>query len=278
MSNINQDLFIAPHCNFQKGDADLMTAVNLSKRSLVERWQTPGGKYILSTWKGNKFERKVLDGLVGKFYDHTDIRGIPLAGEDLSGVDLAGVDFYGADLRGANFNAANLSGSWMSEARIGGTWFDWAKMDGVLLDMVDFDGKTSFVGVNLNAVNFTLAALVQDLAVSQQRVAHLEKRHPVLAAVLRVTCDYGRSLRRFVALSGLVMAVFGGLYAFVPGALSKAGIWSGLYFSIATFMTLGVDVQAASAIGKILALVEAMIGYAMTGLLIAILVRRTIGD
>ena len=43
-------------------------------------------------------------------------------------------------------------------------------MNGVFLDNVDFDNRTSFTGVNINAINFTLAALLEDLALGQARI------------------------------------------------------------------------------------------------------------
>ncbi len=45
-----------------------------------------------------------------------------------------------------------------------------------------------------------------------------------------------------------------------------------------TFATSGTDIQAASSMGRILTVAETAIGYLMTGLLVSILVKRTIGD
>lgn len=160
-------------------------------------------------------------------------------------------------------------------------------MDGVYVDNVDFNEKTAFVGVNLNTINFNLAILLQDLAITQQRVANLEKKNPVLAWLLRITCNYGRSFGRFLACCLIIIVVFAGLYAIDPSSLhytdpvlasTKVNWFDALYFSTLSFITVGYDVQPASLFGKILAVIQGIIGYLMTGLLVAIMTRRTIGN
>ncbi len=273
---VTADHFIRAGVNLQKEDPELRTVVQWSKDTLRQRWHTPTGRAILAAWKASGFDRATIEQHIGKYYDHLDLRGIPLAGEDLSDRDVSFVDFYAADLRNTDFRRANLTESWLSEADIRGAKFDWAKMDGVLLDGVEFDHDTRFVGVNLNAVNFTLAALLQDLALYQQRIAHLEQRHPWLAFFLRVTSDYGRSLWRFTAWCALIVILFAGLYAHLWALdLSEA-----LYVSLMLFLTIGVETPAlpATAGARVALVVEALLGYVMMSLLIAILVRRTIGD
>ncbi len=273
---VTADHFIRPGVNLQKGDAELTTVVNWPKEVLQQRWHTPTGQAILAAWKASGFDRAVIERLVGKYYDHLDLRGIPLQGEDLADRDLRFVDFYAADLRGADFRRADLTESWLSEADLRGTRFDWAKMDGVLLDGVDFDNETRFLGVNLNAINFTLAALLQDLALYQQRIAHLEQRHPWLARFLKATSDYGRSLSRFALWCAGIILLFALGYAW----LGNLPWGDALYLSFMLFLTIGVEVPAAEAVPGLRAalVVEALLGYAMMSLLIAILVRRTIGD
>jgi hypothetical protein len=288
MPSITSDLFIIPGANLQPENIDYRTAANLSKQELKDRWLNPTGKSILSRWKANGFSRQFLDGLIGKFYDRTDLRGITLSGEDLAGLDLSNIEFYGADLQRAQFKNANLSGSHLSETNIRGTCFDFADMTNVLIDSTSFDNKTSFTGVNLSAVNFTLAVLLQESAIGQQRIANLEKKHPILASFLRITCDYGRSFVRFFSWCLIVIVVFAVLYIIFPGTLTKfslvpnsptqVGFWDSLYFSVLSFASANSDVQAVSPFGKILLVIETAIGYLMTGLLVAVLVKRTIGD
>lgn len=277
-SEITPYFFINPSQDLDKTSQEILTIVNLSKEQLQQRWNTSDGKYILAKWKGAKFERKVLDALVGKYYGHTDIRGIPLAREDLSKVDLSKVDLYSSNLENAVLKSANLSDSWLSESNIKGACFDYALMNNVLIDHVEFNKKTSFIGVVLNTMNFNLAAQLQDHATTQQRIDNLKNNHPILAGFLWLTCDYGRSFTRFIFWCLVVVIVFGMLYTLIPSSLSKPGFWNSLYFSTMTFITLGSDIQAVSPVGKILVVIEAALGYLMTGLLVAILVRRTIGD
>ncbi|MBW4623911.1 MAG: pentapeptide repeat-containing protein [Cyanosarcina radialis HA8281-LM2] len=278
IQEITPEFFINPRVDLQKGSQELLTMVNLSKEQLRQRWNSQKGQYILSKWKSNGFDRQILDDIVGKYYGHTDIRGIYLNGEDLSRANLSEMDFYGSNLENTIFKYADLSNSWLSESNIKGACFDGANMNGVLIDNVKFNNKTSFRGVNLSAINWNLALLVQDLANGQQRIENLKAKHPILAIFLRITCDYGRSFVRFLLSCLIVVIVFGLLYSLVPGSLSKTNFWDSIYFSAMTFTTTGSDIQAISVVSKILVVIEAAIGYLMTGLLIAILVRRTIGE
>lgn len=276
-SEITPEFFINPGVDLQPGSQALLTMVNLSKPQLRQRWQTTPGQYIINSWKGNRFDRQVLESLVGKYYSQIDLRGIPLSRDDLNNVDLSGVDFYGANLENTTLKYANLSNSWLSESNIKGACFDWANMSGVLIDNVEFNSKTSFIGVNLKAVNFTLAFLLEDFATGQQRIENLKNRHPILAVFLSITCDYGRSFTRFFGCCLGVILFFTLLYL-IPGCLSKAGFGNSLYFSAVTFTTLSSDMQPVSVLGKIFVVLEAGIGYLMTGLLVAILAKKIIND
>jgi len=274
-------LFIEPNINLQKGDERLNYFLNLSKQQLQIRWQSKHGIKILESWKEKNFDRAHLDSLVGKYYDHTDLRGIPLNNEDLEAADLSCVDFYCATLENVKLVKANLSESWLSEANIKGTRFDWATMEKVLIDNVQFNEQSSFRGVNLSAINFTLAALLQDLAIDQQRIANLESAHPKLAMFLRLSCDYGRSFLRFFAWAFTIIIGFSLLFYVLPDTVSNGEHlrwFDYLYFSFVTFTTLGYgDITPISWYGKLMVVIEVMIGYVMLGLLVAILSRRIIG-
>lgn len=252
---------------------------NQSADELRARWQTPEGQAILDKWRAANFDRNVLGMLVGSFYDKLDARGAPIRSSRLAGVNLSHIDFFAADCRSVDFTGSNLEGSFLSEADIRGADFSWAKMAEAFLDGAKFDDNTRFLGVNLNAVNFNLAALLRERAITQQRVADLERRYPALAFFLRITCDYGRSLMRWsVWVIGAILA-FAFAYWAIPGATSAANVGEAVYFSVVTFTTLGYgDVLPLSALGKVLALVEVVIGYLMGGLLVAILTRKVLGS
>ncbi|TYQ29846.1 pentapeptide repeat-containing protein [Pseudanabaena sp. UWO310] len=279
--NTTQNLFIKPNVDLTDDPQykiDLLTMVNLSKTQLKERWDTAEGKQILNTWKGNKFDRSVLDGLVGKYYGQTDLRGIRLSNESLTKLDLNNIDFYGANLENTDFTDSRLIGSWLSESNIKGTRFDRCLMEKVLIDSVEYNSKTRFLGVDLNSINFNLAVLLQDLALGQQRIINLEKTRPNLAFLLRISCDYGRSLNLFLFWCLTIVFVFAIGYWITPKSLTTESFWESLYFSALTFVTVTFSIQPVSVLGKLLSLIEAFIGYLMTGLLVAILVKKTVGN
>ena len=177
-NELTEALFIKPNIDIQNSPDQrsvYMAAANLTRDDLRDRWKTPQGKTILAEWKGCRYERIVLEQLVGSFYGHLDLRGISLSGENLSEADLHGIDFFFSNFQGANLSGTNLKDSYLSESDIRGTRFDWADMEGVLLDNVLFDLNTSFLGVNLALVNFTLAVLLKQQALDQARIDSLKK-------------------------------------------------------------------------------------------------------
>ncbi len=247
---------------------------NLSKVEIQKRWREPMGKGLLNSLQAAKYSRDALEKNVGKFGGKFDLRGISLGGVDLTGLDLSDIDFFASDLSGASLKYCDLSGTYLSESDVRGTVFDWANLDGALLDNVKFDKHTSFLGVNLNKVNFTLATLLYDLALSQQRIQQLEQHHKLFALFLRLSCDYGRSFQRYV----LWVAAFLIGYACAYWLLMPRPFVDCLYFSIVTFSTVGYgDILPQTPIEKVIVISEILIGYLMGGLLIAILAKRVIG-
>lgn len=278
MSNISEQHFIRPDVDIT-GGRDLEKIVSLSKSTLRERWVTEQGKEILRQMKESGLRREAILSLVGKYYGQIDLRGIDLSGMTIKKQDLSMVDLYGSLLVDTVFDQVDLRGAWLSESDIRGTKFRWSKMDDVLLDNVDFDNKTEFLGIDLNKINFTLASLVRELAISQQRIEHLEKRHPRIAAVFKITSDYGRSLTRWTLWMVGMITLFGMFYWLYPDAISERGLFNAMYFSFVTFTTLGYgDILPLTTIAKVAVILEASFGYLMGGMLIAILARKVMGD
>lgn len=274
---MNEQHFIKSKVNLKQNDPDFLFFVNLSKEQLIKRWETPYGSSLLRELKLNNFSRITIEEFIGRYNDHFDFRGIDLSSIDLSRLDLSLIDFYAANLEKTNLTESILTDSWLSEANIKGVRFDWAQMDNVLLDNVEYDRGTIFNGVDIGKVNFTLAALLNDLANSQHRIAHLESKSPFLAFLLKITSDYGRSLTRWGFWCVSVILFFGLLFGIVP-FIDKGGILNGIYFSFVTFTTLGYgDILPLHGFGQIIAIIEVCIGYLMGGLFIAILTKKIMG-
>lgn len=267
--------FIAPSTNINDPNSlEWKHFANLSKEVLRQRWRDPVGQGLLNGLKAGRWSRDALERHIGKFAGQFDLRGIPLPKADLSKLDLSGIDFFYADLSGANLSHSNLSDSYLSESDISGTLFDFAVLDRTLLDNVRFNSATRFLGVNLHAVNFTLATLLYDLALSQQRIQQLDQHYPVFARFLRWSCDYGRSFSLYAAwVAGFVLT-----YAAAFWVLMDRTFLDCLYFSLSTFTTVGYgDITPISVWQKLLVMSEMAIGYLMGGLLVGILAKRVIG-
>ena len=117
-----------------------------------------------------------LVGKYGKYYDHTDIHGITLSGEKLRNIDLSHIDFFSVDLSEKTFERCDFTDSWLSDANLSGTKFIRTNMHNILIDNANFNTSTNFIGINLASKNFTLASLLQELVLGQQKITHLGNR------------------------------------------------------------------------------------------------------
>lgn len=267
------DSFIKPNTKIE--GEELHYIVTLPKNDLVTRWNTDKGNKILQKLIESKFNRTELTNSSGQYYDHYDLRGIDLSNKDLTGYDLSMIDFYGSNFKGAKLMKCNLKNSWFSEANIENAIFDYSIMDNVLLDNSKYNNKTSFVGVNINSINFNLAALTYDLALHQQKIDHFKNQYPVLAYVFYITSNYGKSLLRWSMCCFILIVMFSLVFYLIPNLINQTGFGNALYFSVVTFTTLGYgDILPISLLGKLLAIIEVSLGYLMSGVLIAILTKR----
>ena len=273
--NQSDILFIAPNHNITSASPDLDRFARMSKGDIRSRWKTEQGNNILLKWRQSGYDRACIEQLVGKLHGQLDLRGIPLKEAVLKGCNLQQTDLFYADLLRADLSRSKLKDAYLSEADIRGTKFDWSDMNGVLMDNVQYDVRTSFQGVDIAVINFNLAALLRDLATSQQRINHLKQRNPILASLLWITSDYGMSpMRFFLWLIGIV-AGFAIAYHCIPGVISHQDILSCLYFSVISFTTLGYgDIVPSAGIGQVLAMLEVTSGYLMGGMFVVILARK----
>lgn len=248
------------------------------KHLLRERWESHEGENLLRTLKESNYDRSKIE-LLGRAHGRFDLRGAPLKNIDFSKRNISLVDFYAADLRGSRFCGADLTNSHLSEADIRGVSFNYARMENTFLDNARYDRKTTFVGVDIRAVNFNLAVLLQEQARDQQRIDNLKGRHPILSTFLWATCDYGQSFIRFLVWYVGIIIFFAGAFYLLNVSDKQMGVIDAIYFSVTTFTTLGFgDITPNTVSGKILVILEVLLGYIMGGLLVAILVRRIIGN
>ena len=162
----------------------------------------------------------------------------------------------------------------MSECNIQGANFQWSILKNTLLDNVKFDYNTQFLGVDFNSINFTLAEALRDLVIQQQRIQQLEQHHPIVAKLLFLTCNYGRSLGRYSFWVILLILIYSGLYYVF---FNKSFVDS-LVASIITFTTAGFsDGAPETIIQKLIVTSESLISYLMGGLLVAVLAKKVVG-
>jgi hypothetical protein len=132
----------------------------------------------------------------------------------------------------------------------------------------------------------------------QQFVRAFRERHPFWSAVWRWTSDYGRSLGLWAFWSLLLVLCFGTVYSDLPCPAFLQGTYvgrvlgwldpvmsvtsgtpenwfTGYYFSIVTFSTLGFgDVHAGNLAGQLWTSLEVVLGYVMLGGLISIFANK----
>lgn len=146
------------------------------------------------------------------------------------------------------------------------------------MDDIVFDNRTTFVGVDIRKVNFRLAALLEEMAHTELRIQHLWRRNPLMAWCLSITCDFGRSFVRYLGTSLLLTSVFTFFYYFVPSSINNHTVWDCFEMSASAFLKITPrEVFPITRLGKSLFIAEAGIGYIMLSVLVAMIIRRTIG-
>lgn len=256
---------------------EIAALITADRARLVSRWKTDEGKRILDRLKSDGFSDASLNANLGKMDKRFDLRGAPLSSLDLSGCKLKDIDFFAADISKTKLVGADLSGSLFSEANLVQSDLSWTKLKGCFFDSVKFDSSTKLLGVNINEINSNLAILLVDQANTQQRIAHIEDRHPIVAALLRCTCDYGRSISLLLIWAAVLILAFSTIYWIWPQLVGTSSFLDALYFSVVTTTTLGYgDITPAETGGKLVAISQVALGYVLGGLLIAIIARRVI--
>lgn len=269
------DLFIQNKKDISREEPEYKFCAERDVLDLISRWNSPEGQGKLASILSTDLSKEALQSF-GKYNGQIDLRGIPLSGNTFTKMNLNHIDFYSADLSGCHFSECNMENCWLSEANIKDTKFEWCNMQGVLIDTPQFNENTTFQGINLSQINFTLAVLLQDLAEDQRRIQYIETNSPLLARTLKYTCNYGRSLKRWFIWVLSVIAIFALIFQFTH--TGAASFFDALYFSFVTFTTLGYgDIVPLSIAAKVFVILETLLGYLMGGLLVAILARKVMG-
>jgi hypothetical protein len=276
------EMLIPPGRDVKKADPDYRHLAEMDREALVERWSSTEGRQIVSAWKAGGFTRDTISKLVGKLNGKLDLRGISLCNESLRQQDLSDCDLYGADLRQTDLYNADLRRSYLSEAQIQGATLSWIKVDDTFADNVHFDRSTKLLGIDLSGINTNFAFHLIAESRDQQRVAELKERHPVLACLLWITCDYGHSVWRWTIWTLATILLFGLIFSAFPWLLHHPeGVvhpGEGFYFSVVTFTTLGFgDIYPATTMARVLVSIEVVLGYLMGGVFIAILTKQVLG-
>ena len=218
----------------------------------------------------------------------------------LGGADLTGAQLFGANLSGANLNAArldaadlgwaNLSEATMLSAEINGTDLSCALLDGANVAHIVWDRRRmrgKYHGIRGLDSCYGNALFRRDAA-DQDFLDTIEmhwqgKRLLTYLFWAWGLIDYGRSIARVFLIATSLIVFFGLVYYANPqmidfplcnGVAASACDpgFSAFYFSITTYMTLGLgDVHPKTHWGELVVACEVTLGYLTLGLLLAVL-------
>ncbi len=215
---------------------------------------------------------------------HAHLRKATLTSADLSDADLRGADLRGtrireADLTGAHLTRARLQGADLGKSRVAGATFQNADLRATRLRALDGFKKASWIGANIQHVDFTGAYLLRRHILDENYLFEFRNQNRwtgFLYVLWWLTSNCGRNLVPWFLWNTAVGIVFGALYTTVSldyGA--HPTVLSPFYFSFVTLTTLGYgDVVPASAPAQVLATIEVLLGYLGLGGLLSILANK----
>jgi hypothetical protein len=239
-----------------------------------------------------------------------DLTGADLADANLQSAHLNHAQLDGADLTKARLFGAQLVGAKLNAARLVDADLGWANLSEASLLTADLSGadlnSALLSGANVAHVVWDRRRMrgkyhgIRGLdscygnsiyrrdAVDQDYLDTLElhwhgRRWMLLLFRAWGLIDYGRSIARVFALATTLILAFGLVYYGHPEMIDfplcnglAAGScdpgFSAFYFSITTYMTLGLgDVHPKTHLGEIIVACEVTLGYLTLGLLLAVL-------
>ncbi len=209
-----------------------------------------------------------------------DLRRVNLEGVNLEWVNLNRANLSGANLSSANLSDADLSWANLTDSSISGVKWNPRKMRGKYMGIRGIDSSYG------NAL-FKRAAADQDYLDTLENHWKGDKWLTYLFKMWGLI-DYGRSIKRVVAIAFGTMILFGLIYCTFPGFLgldctpgtqdcNRHSWFTPFYFSIVTFTTLGFgDITPKNLVGELIVSFEVIFGYAVLGLLISVLADKVV--
>ncbi len=271
--------------------------------------------------ENNKGEIEAVElELTPAVLNNTDLRGVDLSNSTIAGADFTSARLDGTLLRGTRFGIKTPTGydsRWHHKDRRG--YSDKIKRNRVKLfnkyrrlkpkwlrsllkPIIKRRVKSTmiraelpiFEEANLEAADWADNRRAQRDFIYAEYVRQFKHHHPRIAKLWSITCDYGRTLKRWAAWSATFMILFGALFLashllhkaddnwFTRNVLPQVELqhelqkgqpteFSYFYFSAVTFTTLGFgDVTPINLAGQIAVTIEVILGYVMLGGLISI--------
>jgi hypothetical protein len=236
-----------------------------------------------------------------------DLFGANLRKTDCHGAIFDGSVLSEANMTDAKLGAASFKKSTCTNTVVTGTDVTAADFEGADLRGVEFaPWRVTVLGEPVIPTEYPETVLddIRGLSQSTRRMVEAaqylrarwrrEDGRKVLLRLWGISCGYGQSLVRWVMLSSLLIVLFalalmtadlqfavheikptlvdGVMRPTAVSGIGKPAIGDALYISVVTFTTLGFgDIAPVSALGKILIMLEVIIGYAMLGALVSIL-------
>lgn len=238
---------------------------------------------------------------------NADLFGAKLIKTDCHGATFDGAVLSKADMTGAKLGSASFKNSTCIGTIVAGTDVGGADFAGADLRGVEFaPWRVGILGAPVIPPEYPETSLdeIRGLTHSTRRMVEAAQylrarwyRNNGSRLVLRLwgmSCGYGQSLLRWATLSSIFIVLFalalmkttlqfavhevkpvvekGVVHEVAVSGMGRPGFGDALYISVVTFTTLGFgDIAPVSPPGKILIMLEVVIGYSMLGALVSIL-------
>lgn len=249
-------------------------------------------EFVGSDLTGSDLHESVADGATFGQADLTDSRlfqaslkkasfgGARLENADLRLADLEEANIQKADLSFTDFTRANLRGADLSESDVFQAIFVYTNLSGSRLKRIQRFERANWIGADITDIDLHGAHLVRRFIMDENYLHEFRSKSKFSEFLYRIwwlTSDCGRSFLRWAGWTGLVVVLFAFLFGLVDiqYGLHDSSFLTRLYYSVVTLTTLGYgDIVPLSATGKVLVILEVILGYLTLGGLISILANK----